>query len=56
MKTHEQVTKALLRRPAVRAEVERIEREEGAKKEAASFSPKALVLNKSGRTRLVQDL
>ena len=29
MKTHEQVVKALMRRPAVRAEVERIEREEG---------------------------
>ena len=29
MKTHDQIVKALLRRPAVRAEVERIEREEG---------------------------
>ena len=29
MKTHEQVVKTLMRRPAVRAEVERIEREEG---------------------------
>lgn len=29
MKTHEEIVKALLRRPAVRAEVERIEREEG---------------------------
>ncbi|GAB1390125.1 MAG: hypothetical protein AMXMBFR78_09080 [Rubrivivax sp.] len=29
MKTHEQIVKTLLRRPAVRAEVERIEREEG---------------------------
>ena len=29
MKTHDQIVKALLRRPSVRAEVERIEREEG---------------------------
>lgn len=29
MKTHDQIVKALLRRPAVRKEVERIEREEG---------------------------
>ena len=29
MKTHEQIVKALMRRPAVRAEVGRIEREEG---------------------------
>ena len=29
MKTHDQIVKALIRRPAVRAEVERIEREEG---------------------------
>ena len=29
MKTHDQVVKTLMRRPAVRAEVERIEREEG---------------------------
>lgn len=29
METHEQIVKTLLRRPAVRAEVERIEREEG---------------------------
>ena len=29
MKTHDQIVKALLHRPAVRAEVERIEREEG---------------------------
>ena len=29
MKTHDQIVKALLRRPAVRAEVERIEQEEG---------------------------
>ena len=29
MKTHDQIVKALLRRPAVRAEVERIKREEG---------------------------
>ena len=29
VKTHDQIVKALLRRPAVRAEVERIEREEG---------------------------
>ena len=29
MKTHDQIVKALLRRPAVRPEVERIEREEG---------------------------
>ena len=29
MKTHEQIVKTLMRRPAVRAEVERIEREEG---------------------------
>ena len=29
MKTHDQIVKALLRRPAVRAEVDRIEREEG---------------------------
>ena len=29
MKTHEQIVKTLLRRPAVHAEVERIEREEG---------------------------
>jgi ribosome-binding protein aMBF1 (putative translation factor) len=29
VKTHEQIVKTLLRRPAVRAEVERIEREEG---------------------------
>ena len=29
MKTHDQIVKALLRRPAVRAEVERIERVEG---------------------------
>ena len=29
MKTHDQMVKTLLRRPAVRAEVERIEREEG---------------------------
>ena len=29
MKTHDQIVKALLRRSAVRAEVERIEREEG---------------------------
>ena len=29
MKTHDQIVKTLLRRPAVRAEVERIEREEG---------------------------
>lgn len=30
MRTHEQVVRKLLRRPGVRAEVERIEREEGA--------------------------
>ncbi len=30
MRTHDQVVKKLLRRPGVRAEVERIEREEGA--------------------------
>ena len=30
MQTHEQLVKKLLRRPGVRAEVERIEREEGA--------------------------
>ena len=30
MQTHDQVIKTLMRRPAVRAEVERIEREEGA--------------------------
>ena len=29
MKTHDKIVKDLLRRPAVRAEVERIEREEG---------------------------
>ena len=29
MKTHDQIVKALLRRPSVRSEVERIEREEG---------------------------
>jgi len=29
VKTHDQIVKALIRRPAVRAEVERIEREEG---------------------------
>jgi ribosome-binding protein aMBF1 (putative translation factor) len=29
VKTHDQVVKTLMRRPAVRAEVERIEREEG---------------------------
>lgn len=29
MQTHDQIVKKLLRRPAVRAEVERIEREEG---------------------------
>ena len=29
MKTHDQIVKTLMRRPAVRAEVERIEREEG---------------------------
>ena len=29
MKTHDQIVKALLRRPAVRAEVERIAQEEG---------------------------
>jgi DNA-binding XRE family transcriptional regulator len=29
VKTHDQMVKTLLRRPAVRAEVERIEREEG---------------------------
>ena len=29
MKTHEQIVKTLMRRPAVRVEVERIEREEG---------------------------
>ena len=29
MKTHDQIVKKLMRRPAVRAEVERIEREEG---------------------------
>lgn len=29
MKTHEEVIKLLMSRPAVRAEVERIEREEG---------------------------
>lgn len=30
MKTHNQIVKKLMRRPGVRAEVERIEREEGA--------------------------
>ena len=30
MQTHDQLVKKLLRRPGVRAEVERIEREEGA--------------------------
>ena len=29
MKTHDQIVRTLMRRPAVRAEVERIEREEG---------------------------
>ena len=29
MKTHDQIVKSLMRRPGVRAEVERIEREEG---------------------------